>query len=97
MTVVVVLVEIVTVVIIIVVVVFIVIIIIVLVFTAKEDLFSSLFSVCLLPTLRRNFQTDLHEILTEVWLWANEQMLKFRWRSGSPSGYRDCFPDSSPL
>jgi len=22
-------------------------------------------------------------------------MIKFWWRSGSPSGYRDCFPDSS--
>ena len=23
------------------------------------------------------------------------KMIKFWWRSGSPSGYRDCFPDSS--
>jgi len=29
--------------------------------------------------------------------WANEQMIKFWWGSGSPSGYRDCFPNSSSL
>ena len=33
-------------------------------------------------------------IFMEGWQWANEQV-KFWWRSGSPSGYRDCFPDSS--
>jgi len=27
---------------------------------------------------------------------ANEQMIKFWWRSGSPS-YRNCFPDPSLL
>jgi len=48
-------------------------------------------------TLHKNFRTDLHEILREGWQWANEQMIKFWWRSGSPSGYRDCFPDSSLL
>jgi len=37
---------------------------------------------------------DLHEIFSERWQWANEQAIKFWWRSGSPSGYRDCFPDS---
>jgi len=25
---------------------------------------------------------DLHEIFREGWQWANEQMIKFRWRSG---------------
>jgi len=39
----------------------------------------------------------LHEIFREGWQWANVQMNKFRWRSGSPSEYRDCFPDSSLL
>jgi len=39
----------------------------------------------------------LHEIRREGWKWADEQMIKFRWRSGSPSGYKDCFPDSSLL
>ena len=39
--------------------------------------------VCLLATLRKNFWTDLHEIFTEGWQWANEQMIKFWWRSGS--------------
>ena len=39
--------------------------------------------VCLLATLRTNFQTDLHEIFREGWQWANEQMLKFWWQSGS--------------
>ena len=28
---------------------------------------------------------------------ANEQMIKFWWRSGSLPGYRDCFTDSSLL
>jgi len=54
-------------------------------------------SVCLLATLRKNFRTNLHEILSEGLQWANTQMIKFWWRSGSPSGYRDCFPDSSLL
>jgi len=56
-------------------------------------MFSSLsvcLSVCLLVTLRKNFRTDLHG-----WQWANEQVIKFWWRSGSLSGYRDRFPDSS--
>ena len=26
---------------------------------------------------------DLHEIFREGWQWANEQMIKFWWRSGS--------------
>jgi len=43
-------------------------------------LFSSLF-VCLLANLRKNFQTDLHEIFREGWQWANKQMVKFRRRS----------------
>ena len=63
--------------------------------SSKEDMFSSSF--CLLATLRKNFQTDLHEIFREGWQWANEQMIKFWWLSGSPSGYGDCFPDSSLL
>ena len=45
----------------------------------------------------QNFQTDLHQIFREDWQWANEQMVRFWWRIGSPSGYRDCFPDSSLL
>jgi len=31
------------------------------------------------------------------WQWANEQMIKFWWWSGSLSEYRDCFPDLSLL
>jgi len=54
-------------------------------------------SICLSATLQKNFQTDLHEIFRECWQWANEQMIKFWWRSGSPSGYRDCFPELSLL
>jgi len=42
-------------------------------------------------------QTDLHEIFSEGWQWANEETVKFWWRFESPSGYRDCFPDSSLL
>jgi len=33
--------------------------------------------VCLLATLRKNFRTDLHEILREGWQQASEQMIKF--------------------
>jgi len=33
----------------------------------------------------------LHKIFREGWQWANEQTIKFRWRSGSPSGYRIVF------
>jgi len=47
-------------------------------------------SVCLLATLHENFRTDFQEIY-------NEQVIKLWWRSGSPSGCRDCFPDSSLL
>jgi len=50
--------------------------------SAKKVMFSSLF-VRLLVTLRKNFQTDLHEIFTEGWQWASEQRIKFCWRSGS--------------
>jgi len=42
----------------------------------------------------KNFQTDLHEIFREGWQWVSEQMIKFWWQARSPSGYRDCFPDS---
>jgi len=61
--------------------------------SAKEVMFSSLFvylSVCLLATLRKNFRREGCQ-------WANEQIIKFWWRSGSPSGYGDWFPDSSLL
>jgi len=61
------------------------------------DLFVCL-SVRLLVTLPKNFQTDLHEIFKEGWQWANDQAIKFCWRSApSSSGYRDCFPNSSVL
>ena len=54
-------------------------------------------SVWLLATLYKNFQRDLHETLSKGWQWANEQVFKFWWQSGSQSGHRDCFPDSSLL
>jgi len=44
--------------------------------------FRRCLSVYLLATLRKNFQTDLHEIFREGWQWANERMIKFQWRSG---------------
>jgi len=50
--------------------------------SAKEFMFSSLFA-CLLATLHKNFQTDLHQIFREGWQWTNEQMTKFWWRYGS--------------
>jgi len=34
---------------------------------------------------------DLHDFFMEGWQWANEQMMEFWWRSGSPFGYRDSF------
>jgi len=49
----------------------------------------------LLATVRKNFQTDVHEIFGKGWQWASEQMIKFWWQSRSLSGYRDCFPDLS--
>jgi len=48
--------------------------------STKEVMFSSLF-VCLLATLRKNFQTDLHESFGEGLQWANEQLIKLWWRS----------------
>jgi len=61
--------------------------------SAKENVFVVVCSsVCLfVSTLRKNFRTDLHEIFREGWQWASEQMNKFWWRSGLPSGYRDFF------
>jgi len=40
-------------------------------------------SVCLLATLRKKFQKDLHEIFREGWQWASEQMIKFWWWFGN--------------
>jgi len=40
-------------------------------------------SLCLLATLHKNFQMDLHEIFRDGWQWASEQMIKFWWWSGS--------------
>jgi len=51
--------------------------------------FRCCLSVPLLATLHKNFQTN--------WQWANEQVFKFCWQSGSQYGHRDCFPDSSLL
>ena len=48
----------------------------------KRLRFRRCLSVCLLPTLRKNFPTDLHEIFREGWQWANEQMVKFWLLSG---------------
>jgi len=36
-----------------------------------------------LATLHKNFLMVLHDIFREGWHCANEQMIKFRWRSGS--------------
>jgi len=61
----------------------------------RQVMFSSL-SVCVSVSnfAPKNFRTDLHEIFREGWQWADKQLIKFRWRSESPSVYRDCFPDS---
>jgi len=41
-------------------------------------LFVRLF-VCLLATLSKNVQTDVHEIFGEDWQWANEHLITFWW------------------
>jgi len=46
---------------------------------------------------KKTSQRICMQIFREGWQWASEQMIKFWWRSGSPSKYRNCFPDSSPL
>jgi len=40
-----------------------------------------LFCHFLLSTLRKNFQSDLHDIFRKGWQWADEQVIKF-----SPDG-----------
>jgi len=40
--------------------------------SAKEDMFLPWLFVCLLATLHKKFQTDLHEIFREGWQWAKE-------------------------
>jgi len=47
--------------------------------------FRRCLSVCLFATVRKNLQTDLHEIFRKGWQWASEQIVKFCWRSGSLS------------
>jgi len=56
--------------------------------------FSSLFFVCLFVI---NFAQKLLNGFASGWQWASEQLIKFWWRSGSLSGCRDRFPDSSLL
>jgi len=36
-------------------------------------------AVSLLATLWKDFQTELHEIFSKGWQWANEQVIKFWW------------------
>ena len=50
------------------------------------------FSVCLLATMCKNFRTDFMKFSGRL---AMKQMIKFWWRSGSPFGYSNCFPDLS--
>jgi len=61
---------------------------------SRRSCFRRCLSVCLLASLRKNFQTSLHEVFREGWQRVNEQTIKFWWRSGSPSEKRDCFSDS---
>jgi len=70
--------------------------------SAKKVMFLSLFvclSVCLSVSnfaqkLSNGFAWNFQGRLA---MGANEQLLRFWWRSGSPTGYRDCFFDSSLL
>jgi len=48
-------------------------------------------SVCLLATLRKNLQTDMHELLREDWQWAVEQMVKFWWHPDHPLNIQGLF------
>ena len=50
---------------------------------SRKLCFHRCLPVCLLATLRKNFQTDLHEIFRDGWQWASEQLVKFWLRSGS--------------
>jgi len=42
----------------------------ILIFTSVKEDVKIVIIVCLLATLRKNFQTDLREIYREVWQWA---------------------------
>jgi len=55
-------------------------------------MFSSLFVCVHVSNFAQNSRTDLHEIFSEGWQCANEQIANFCWRSGSPSVRRDYFP-----
>jgi len=61
--------------------------------SAKEDMFSSLF-VCLLA---KKCERICMKFSGKVANGPLKKMIKFRWRSGSPSRYRIRFPDSSLL
>jgi len=50
---------------------------------ARRICFRCCWFVHLLATLRNNFQAYLLEIFREGWQWADEQMIKFWWQSGS--------------
>jgi len=47
--------------------------------------------IIIISNFAKKFQADLHEIFREVWQWADGEMIKFWWPSGSESGspYRD--------
>jgi len=45
-------------------------------------------SVCLLATLRKNFQMDLHEIFREGWQWPINKLLNFGGDPDQGSEYR---------
>jgi len=47
------------------------------------------FSVCLLTTLHKNFQKDLHEIFRESCQWVIEQMNKWLNFAGDPDHHLD--------
>jgi len=62
------------------------------------NIYSSLFTLMVetIQQYNRKYKKRINTLinLTNTKL-ANEQTFKFSWRSGSLSGYRDCFPNSS--
>jgi len=62
-----------------------------------EGYFLSLFVCLFVSNFGQKLPNGFAWNFQEGWQWASEQNIKFLWRSASPSGYGDCFPDSSLL
>ena len=63
----------------------------------RRCLFVCLPVACLLATLRKKLRNGFAWNFQGRLAMGQWQIIKFWWRSGSLSGYRDCFPDSPLL